>query len=212
MHRRIICQTTTGEYDPKLLQVCRSAARERFLYALEFVDSLKPQHLTSFWYFCSSACLSLAISFGNLLVGSSTNEEEREVFLGKLKEFRWILRVSGESGAKFMKPALAAMMVNPDELHRVEPTRSDMSDSPAISGASQPSSLSFSPQICGESWGIATTPSWQSTPSTGMYLPLAVPQHLQQQQQQQQYVGSYPWVEPEFEGNHSGQYMRDLPQ
>lgn len=107
--------------DTNTAVACRVAAKQRWLSALQFVDSLKARHLKSFWYFSSTACLTLLISFGNVLVGSAFDSSEEQFYLDKLKEFRWTLKINGEMGAKFMSAAIRSMILDPRELRRVEP-------------------------------------------------------------------------------------------
>ncbi|KAI5207822.1 hypothetical protein E4T39_01765 [Aureobasidium subglaciale] len=109
---------------------CRIAAKHMWLSALVFVDSLKARHLKSFWYFCSTACLTLLISFGNVLVGSALDPFEEQFYLDKLKEFRWTLKINGEMGAKFMNAAIRSMVLDPREIRRPEPSVGNSVSSP----------------------------------------------------------------------------------
>lgn len=108
--------------DQNTAAACRIAAKQRWLSALEFVDSLKARHLKSFWYFSSTACLTLLISFGNVLVGSAFDSSEEQFYLDKLKEFRWTLKINGEMGAKFMSAAIRSMILDPKEIRKPEPS------------------------------------------------------------------------------------------
>ncbi|KAI4852407.1 hypothetical protein E4T45_04723, partial [Aureobasidium sp. EXF-8846] len=121
LHRRIVCRIMSRGSDTNTAVACRVAAKQRWLSALQFVDSLKARHLKSFWYFSSTACLTLLISFGNVLVGSAFDSSEEQFYLDKLKEFRWTLKINGEMGAKFMNAAIRSMILDPRELRRVEP-------------------------------------------------------------------------------------------
>lgn len=195
------------EPEPNLLRVCRNAARARFLSVLEFVDSLKAQHLTSFWHFSSSPSLTLLISFGNLLLGSALDPEERAFYLTKLKEFRWTLKLNGEAGAKFMKPALAAMMINPDEVCRRN-APDFMVESPGTTVSR--SSYNFSPSagpdvssLIGQSMSTAiATPMtpWQA-PSPGFDNLLNTPMP-----DMQEYLNAFAWVPPGFHGDQDGNF------
>lgn len=210
IHRRIICETSSLDVEPQLLSVCRKAARARLLSALDFVNGLKAQHLTSFWYFSSSPCLTLLISFGNLLLGSSADPEERQFYDTKLKEFRWTLKLNGEAGAKFMKPGLAAMVVDPDDLW-MRPQRELNDDSVGQSPATTISgtSYNFSPRIgidglalAGPSMsctGGATTPltSWQGAsphPGFGEFFSGPMPD-------MQEYLNAFAWMPPHFDSD-----------
>ncbi|KAF1354646.1 fungal-specific transcription factor domain-containing protein [Delphinella strobiligena] len=210
IHRRIICETSSLDVEPHLLSVCLKAARARLFSALDFVNGLKAQHLTSFWYFSSSPCLTLLISFGNLLLGSSADPEERQFYVTKLKEFRWTLKLNGEAGAKFMKPGLAAMVVDPDDLwmrQQREFNADSVGQSPAtaLSGAS----YNVSPRIgidglalAGPSMsctGGATTPmtSWQgASPHPGFeeFFSGPIPD-------MQEYLNAFAWMPPHFDSD-----------
>jgi len=116
--------------DQNTAAACRVAAKQRWLSALEFVDSLKARHLKSFWYFSSTACLTLLISFGNVLVGSAFDSSEEQFYLDKLKEFRWTLKINGEMGAKFMSAAIRSMILDPREIRKLEPSTTSSITSP----------------------------------------------------------------------------------
>lgn len=115
LHRRIILALSTKS-DPQLCQICRSVARECFIFAVEFVQSLKPQHLSSFWYFASPQNFALIGVFGTLLLSTASTTEEAEFYRIKLREYRWILRINSENGAKYMKPAMALLNANTELL------------------------------------------------------------------------------------------------
>lgn len=111
LHRRILlalCPSTT----PELIQICRSVARERFMFAIDFVQSLKPQHLSSFWYFASPQNFALIAVFGTLLLSTATDSEDADFYRTKLREYRWTLKINSENGARFMKPAIALLDAN----------------------------------------------------------------------------------------------------
>lgn len=107
LHRRIV-QALTPNTPSNLYQICRSAARERFTSAVDFVQSLRPQHLQSFWYFASAQHFALIGTFGCLLLGSS-HGDDAEFYRGKLREYRWMLKLNSQNGAKFMKPAIGIL-------------------------------------------------------------------------------------------------------
>lgn len=111
LHRRIILALSPST-DPQLLQICRSVAHERFIFAIDFVQSLKPQHLSSFWYFASPQNFALIGVFGTLLLSTVSNAQEREFYKTKLREYRWTLKINSENGAKYMKPAMALLDAN----------------------------------------------------------------------------------------------------
>jgi hypothetical protein len=82
------------------------------MFAIDFVNSLKPQHLSSFWYFASPQNFALIGVFGTLLLSTASNPEEAEFYKTKLREYRWLLKMNSENGAKYMKPAMALLHAN----------------------------------------------------------------------------------------------------
>ncbi|TAQ89493.1 hypothetical protein B7494_g2157 [Chlorociboria aeruginascens] len=111
LHRRIILALSSSS-DPQIIQICRASAHERFIFAIEFVQSLKPQHLSSFWYFASPHNFALIGVFGTLLLSTASSSEEAEFYRTKLREYRWILKINSENGAKYMKPAMTFLDTN----------------------------------------------------------------------------------------------------
>lgn len=111
LHRRILLSLTPFT-EPRLLQICRSVAHERFIFAVDFVQSMKPQHLSSFWYFASPQNFALVGMFGTLLLSTASTSEEAESHRSKLKEYRWTLKMNSENGAKYMKPAMTLLDAN----------------------------------------------------------------------------------------------------
>jgi hypothetical protein len=111
LHRRIILALSPST-DPQLRQICRSVAHERFMFATEFVQSLKPQHLSSFWYFASGQNFALIGVFGTLLLSTASNCQEADFYRTKLREFRWTLKINSENGARCMKPAMTLLDAN----------------------------------------------------------------------------------------------------
>ena len=111
LHRRILLSLSPST-DPQLFRFCRSVAHERFVFAIDFVNSLKPQHLSSFWYFASPQNFALIGVFGTLLLSTASNPEEAEFYRTKLREYRWLLKMNSENGAKYMKPAMALLDAN----------------------------------------------------------------------------------------------------
>lgn len=85
-HRRIV-QALTSNTPPALYQICRSAARERFLSAVQFMKSLRPQHLQPFWYFASAQHFALIGTFECLLYATARGPEA-DFHQSKLREYR----------------------------------------------------------------------------------------------------------------------------
>jgi hypothetical protein len=111
LHRRIILALSPST-DLQLLQICRSVAHERFMFAIDFVQSLKAQHLSGFWYFASPENFALIGVFGTLLLSTASDSQEKKFYKTKLREYRWILKMNSENGAKYMKPAMALLDAN----------------------------------------------------------------------------------------------------
>jgi hypothetical protein len=76
------------------------------------MQRLKPQHLQSFWYFASASNFSLIAAFGALLCATSTSQVEKEFYKEKIREYRWILKINNQNGAKYMKPAMSLLDAN----------------------------------------------------------------------------------------------------
>jgi hypothetical protein len=102
LHRRILL-TLSSATDPQLYRICRSVAHERFIFAIDFVQSLKPQHLSSFWYFASPQNFALIGVFGTLLLSTASAPEEADFYRTKLREYRWILKINSENGARYSR-------------------------------------------------------------------------------------------------------------
>ena len=71
------------------------------MFAIDFVQSLKPQHVSSFWYFASAQNFALIGVFGTLLLSTASNVQEADFYSKKLKEYRWILKMNSENGARY---------------------------------------------------------------------------------------------------------------
>lgn len=102
LHRALMRSFDVPNPDQHLRLITRSAARERFISAIDFLKQLKPEHLQSFWYFASKINLAIIGTFGSLLWATSNTHEECEFYRVQLAEYRWTLRVSS-TAAEFMK-------------------------------------------------------------------------------------------------------------
>jgi hypothetical protein len=80
------------------------------MFAMKFINDLRPVHLQSFWYFASTVNLSLIGTFGVLLWATAPNEEEAEFYRTKLKEYKWSLRVNSKA-ADFIESALSRLEI-----------------------------------------------------------------------------------------------------
>lgn len=139
LHRRILL-TLSPSTDPQLFRICRSVAHERFMFAIDFVQSLKPQHVSSFWYFASSQNFALIAVFGTLLLSTASNQEEVDFYRTKLREYRWTLKINSENGARYMRPAMALLDANMGLLdtksNRPQPAVSNPSPHPTAGSGS----------------------------------------------------------------------------
>jgi len=75
---------------------------------MEFVNRLRPTHLTSFWYFPSRVNFALIATFGSLLLATAPCQEEAEFYRARLSEYRWALSVSAKS-AGFLNFAIESL-------------------------------------------------------------------------------------------------------
>lgn len=101
LHRCIIRSLNATESDTYLSHVCRSAAKTRLISAMDFVNRLRPGHLSSFWYFPSKVNFALIATFGSLLLATAPGQEEADFYRTRLAEYRWTLCVSSKS-AEFL--------------------------------------------------------------------------------------------------------------
>ncbi|GAB7328581.1 hypothetical protein MBLNU13_g00530t2 [Cladosporium sp. NU13] len=115
IHRRIVQSLDPATSDPYMLYICRSAAKTRLISAMDFVNRLRPEHLSAFWYFASASNFALIGTFGALLQATSPGSEEAAFYAARLNEFKWTLSVSARkapwiSGALELLDATATML------------------------------------------------------------------------------------------------------
>lgn len=108
LHRCIIRSLTSNNADSYLTHVCRSAAKTRLISAMDFVNRLRPVHLSSFWYFPSRVNFALIGTFGSLLLATAPCQEEAEFYRTRLSEYRWTLCVSSRD-ANFLTFAISSL-------------------------------------------------------------------------------------------------------
>ena len=96
LHRAVL-HSLTANTDPYLIQVCRSAAKERLGGAIELFNQLRPEQLQSFWYFASSFNIALIGVFSALCMATSLDQDEAEYYQQQLQAYRWRLRVSSKN-------------------------------------------------------------------------------------------------------------------
>ncbi|KAL8629163.1 hypothetical protein Q9189_005119 [Teloschistes chrysophthalmus] len=108
LHRCIIRSLSEHNKDVYLAHVCRSAAKTRLISAMDFTNRLRPEQLTSFWYFPSKTNFALIGSFGSLLRATAPGQEEADFYQARLQEFGWTLSVSCKN-ANFLSFAVNAL-------------------------------------------------------------------------------------------------------
>jgi len=119
LHRRIV-GCLASEENADVVGVCRNAARERLLKALDFVTTLRPEHLQSFWHSASTYNFALIGSFIALLWETSLTREEADAFKARLDDYRWRLRLESKN-ADILSRALALMTSAVGSLVRPRP-------------------------------------------------------------------------------------------
>lgn len=82
---------------------------------MDFVNRLRPDHLTSFWYFPSKVNFALVATFGSLLLATAPCQEEAEFYRARLGEYRWTLSVSAKN-AGFLNFAIESLESSADLL------------------------------------------------------------------------------------------------
>jgi hypothetical protein len=87
---------------------------------MDFVQSLRPEHLQSFWYSASKYCFALIGTFISLLWATSLDKEEANVYKTKLDEYRWTLRLSSRS-ADFLDRAISMLATSTGVLVKAIP-------------------------------------------------------------------------------------------
>ena len=124
LHRAVL-HSLNANTDPYLIQVCRSAAKERLSAAIELFNQLRPEHLQAFWYFASSFNFALIGVFAALCMASSQDQEEAQYYQQQLQGYRWRLRVSSKN-VEFLEAAVQNLEKSVGSmLKRTEQKRSD---------------------------------------------------------------------------------------
>ena len=82
---------------------------------MDFVNRLRSDHLTSFWYFPSKVNFALVATFGSLLLATAPCQEEADFYRARLGEYRWTLSVSAKN-AGFLSFALESLESSTDLL------------------------------------------------------------------------------------------------
>ena len=126
LHRCIIRSLASNSTDGYLTHICRTAAKTRLISAMDFVNRLRPDHLTSFWYFPSKVNFALVATFGSLLLATAPCQEEAEFYRARLGEYRWTLSVSAKN-AGFLNFAIESLESSADLLKSL-PLKPKMED------------------------------------------------------------------------------------
>ncbi|EXJ95150.1 hypothetical protein A1O1_00269 [Capronia coronata CBS 617.96] len=109
LHRQILL-ALPGSTDTALIKLCRSVADERFIFAIDLLKSLKPNHLSSFWYSTAPQNLALTGTFGCYLYMTETDPERRLLCKARLREYRWLLTMCSDNGPNsYFKQALSQL-------------------------------------------------------------------------------------------------------
>lgn len=82
---------------------------------MDFVNRLRPDHLTSFWYFPSKVNFALVATFGSLLLATAPCQEEADFYRARLGEYRWTLSVCAKD-AGFLNFAIESLESSADLL------------------------------------------------------------------------------------------------
>ncbi|KAF5012393.1 hypothetical protein FDECE_1521, partial [Fusarium decemcellulare] len=83
--------------DDRVLSDIRQIALQTAQNAINFVTSLRPDHLEAFWYFTSPYLFSLLGSFTTLLLVTSLSSQERHFWQETLNSYLWNLRMMSKS-------------------------------------------------------------------------------------------------------------------
>jgi hypothetical protein len=89
---------------------------------MDFVQSLRAEHLQSFWYSGSKYCFALIGTFVSLLWVTAQDKEEAERYRAKLDEYRWTLRLSSKS-ADFLERAISMLATSTGVLVKAIPDK-----------------------------------------------------------------------------------------
>lgn len=91
---------------------------------MDFVSSLRPEHLQSFWYSASKYNFALVGTFISLLWATSIDRQEANVYKKSLDEYRWVLRLSSKS-ADFLEHAINMLASSTGVLVKAIPDKPD---------------------------------------------------------------------------------------
>lgn len=135
VHRQIALSLLRSvQQDAPLTNICRSAAKERFSNAVDFLTRLTASHLASFWYMSSAKCAALIYYFGSLLEDTALSPEEKSSLGHMLKAYRWTLKVNSEAGASFARQAISLIDAS-EGITTIRPRLPATTNNPAASAA-----------------------------------------------------------------------------
>ena len=104
LHRCIV-RTLSSCSNAHLVSICYSAASARSKSAIEFVESLKPEHWQSFWYFASEFNFGLIGLFEALVSHSTDIRPDSKDGISMMDRYRWSL-IMASRNAGFLKGSL----------------------------------------------------------------------------------------------------------
>jgi hypothetical protein len=126
LHRRII-RSLKFETDSSIVNICRTAAQARLKSAMDFVKSLRAEHLQSFWFSASTYCFAVVGTFISLLWATALSKEEADTYRERLEEYRWTLRLSSKS-AEILERAVSVLTASTSFLVKAIPEKNMQSE------------------------------------------------------------------------------------
>jgi hypothetical protein len=142
-----------NEADQSLLQICRSAAHARLISALEFVKSLRPEHLQSFWYSASKYNFALIGTFVGLLWATASTQDEAHGYKERLQEYQWFLRLSSKS-AEILDRAASMLAMSTGVLVKAIPEKDSMDSHDDITTVSATDEADEDDGISAADWAV----------------------------------------------------------
>ncbi|CCH45162.1 Transcriptional activator protein [Wickerhamomyces ciferrii] len=104
LHRKII-SSLNEETPPELIKVCRTAATTRLTAVIDFVKSLRREHVYAFWNSPTSSNFTIVGTFAAILYVTSPTAQEAQQFREHTSVYRLLLYKLG----KFSKNAFNAL-------------------------------------------------------------------------------------------------------
>jgi hypothetical protein len=91
---------------------------------MDFISTLRPEHLQSFWYSASKYSFALVGTFISLLWATAIDKDEADMYKKSLDEYRWVLRLSSKS-ADFLERAISMLAMSTGVLVKGIPDQPD---------------------------------------------------------------------------------------